>query len=147
MTPIENLLSRLSKVRGRNGAWTACCPAHEDKSPSLAIKEGDDGRVLLHCFGGCDVHNVLGAVGMDMSDLFPAKRDSRDSRDSRESGTPVKKATFYASDLLRVIHFEALVVQIAAIDMANGKEVSAPTKARLMLAYQRIDEATRYANV
>ena len=138
MTPIENLLSRLSKVKGRNGAWTACCPAHEDKSPSLAIKEGDDGRVLLHCFGGCDVHSVLGAVGMDMSDLFPAKR---------ESGTPAKKATFYASDLLRVIHFEALVVQIAAIDIVNGKEVSAPTKARLMLAYQRIDEATRYANV
>ena len=136
MTPIENLLSHLSKVRGRNGAWTACCPAHEDKSPSLAIKEGDDGRVLLHCFGGCDVHSVLGAVGMDMSDLFPAKQ-----------GTPVKKATFYASDLLRVIHFEALVVQIAAIDMAKGKAISASTKARLMLAYQRIDEATRYANV
>jgi len=110
----------------------------------LAIKEVDDGRILIHCFGGCDVHNVLGAVGMDMSDLFPAKRDSRDSR---ESGTPVKKATFYASDLLRVIHFEALVVQIAAIDMANGKEVSESTKARLLLAYQRIDEATRYANV
>ena len=136
MTPVENLLSHLSKVRGRNGAWTACCPAHEDKSPSLAIKEGDDGRVLLHCFGGCDVHSVLGAVGMDMSDLFPAKQ-----------GTPVKKATFYASDLLRVIHFEALVVQIAAIDMAKGKAISASTKARLMLAYQRIDEATRYANV
>ena len=138
MTPIENLLSHLSKVRGRNGAWTACCPAHEDKSPSLAIKEGDDGRVLLHCFGGCDVHSVLAAVGMDMSDLFPAKR---------ESGTPVKKATFYASDLLRVIHFEALVVQIAAIDMAKGKAISASTKDRLLLAYQRIDEATRYANV
>jgi len=144
MTPVENLLSRLSKVKGRNGAWTACCPAHEDKSPSLAIKEGDAGRVLLHCFGGCDVHSVLGAVGMDMSDLFPAKRDSRDSR---ESGTPVKKATFYASDLLRVIHFEALVVQIAAIDMAKGKAISEQTQQRLLLAYQRIDEATRYANV
>lgn len=138
MTPIENLLSHLSKVKGRNGAWTACCPAHEDKSPSLAIKEVDDGRILIHCFGGCDVHSVLGAVGMDMSDLFPAKRDS---------GTPVKKATFYASDLLRVIHFEALVVQIAAIDMAKGKEISTSTKDRLLLAYQRIDEATRYANV
>ena len=136
MTPIENLLSHLSKVKGRNGAWTACCPAHEDKSPSLAIKEVDDGRILIHCFGGCDVHSVLGAVGMDMSDLFPAKQ-----------GTPVKKATFYASDLLRVIHFEALVVQIAAIDMAKGKAISASTKDRLLLAYQRIDEATRYANV
>jgi DNA primase len=55
MNPIENLLGRLKKVKGRNGSWTACCPAHNDGSPSLAIREGEDGRVLLHCFGGCSV--------------------------------------------------------------------------------------------
>ena len=140
MTPVENFLSRLSKVKGRNGTWTACCPAHEDRSPSLAVKEGDDGRVLIHCFGGCDVHSVLGAVGMDMADLFPPKLDGQQSK-------PRLKTQFYASDLMRIIHFEALVVKIVALDISEGKEVTEQTQERMRLAYQRIDEATRYTNV
>ncbi len=34
---IDDFLSQLQKVHGRNGRWTACCPAHGDKSPSLAV--------------------------------------------------------------------------------------------------------------
>jgi DNA primase len=54
MTPVEKMLGMLTKVKGRNGSWTACCPAHNDKGPSLAIRETEDGRVLLHCFAGCE---------------------------------------------------------------------------------------------
>jgi len=48
---INNLLGRLNKVKstGRN-SWLACCPAHDDRSPSLSIKEEADGHILLHCF-------------------------------------------------------------------------------------------------
>jgi DNA primase len=47
---VENVLQRLDKVR-KTGAfkWQACCPAHDNSGPSLAIREMDDGRVLLHC--------------------------------------------------------------------------------------------------
>ena len=44
---LEAFLSRLEKVRGKNGSYTACCPAHRDKSPSLAIRQ-DGERILLH---------------------------------------------------------------------------------------------------
>lgn len=74
MTPAENFIQRLAKVRGRNGSWTACCPAHNDKGPSLAVRELPDGRVLVHCFAGCETESVLGSVGMDMSDLFPRRK-------------------------------------------------------------------------
>lgn len=141
MTAIENMLSQLTRVKGRNGAWTACCPAHKDKSPSLAIKEGEDGRVLIHCFGGCDVTAVVEALGMDMTALFPPKQRSH------EGMKPVIKSTFFASDLMRIVHFEALVVLITAFDIANSKPVSEETRARTLLAYQRIDEVTRYTNV
>lgn len=57
------------------------------------------------------------------------------------------KPAFYASDLMRIIAFEALVVQIVAFDIAAGKKPSEQDRERLMVAYQRIDEATRYANV
>jgi hypothetical protein len=144
MTSVENLISRLDKVKGRNGSWTARCPAHDDKGPSLAVREGKDGRVLLHCFAGCQTANVLGAIGMDMTDLFPPDEMRRDYA---VTGKPSMKPAFFASDLMRIIHFEALVVQIVAFDIANGKNPNQETRERMLTAYQRIDEATRYANV
>jgi hypothetical protein len=143
MSPAENLIQRLAKVRGRNGSWTACCPAHNDKGPSLAVRELPDGRVLLHCFAGCETESVLAAVGMDMTDLFPP--DSK--RREYGPGKPGVKPAFYASDLMRIIAFEALVVQIVAFDIASGKRPSEEDQKRMMVAYERIDEAMRYANV
>jgi hypothetical protein len=134
---LDRLLNALTKVKGRKGAWTASCPAHEDKSPSLAIRQTEDGRILLHCFGGCSVHNVLGAVGMEMSDLFP---------DNGENRGKVKPA-FYATDLLKVISFETILVSICASDMAKGKQLSERDRARLQKASQRIQEAARYAGL
>ena len=144
MTPIEGLLQKLDRVKGRNGSWTARCPAHADKGPSLAIREADDGRILLHCFAGCETAAVLGAVGMDMTDLFPPDEKRREYP---QNGKPSMKPTFFASDLMRIIGFEALVVQIVAFDIANGKPLSKETQDRMLVAYQRIDEAMRYANV
>jgi hypothetical protein len=144
MTPVENLISRLDKVKGRNGSWTARCPAHDDKGPSLAVREGEDGRVLLHCFAGCETANVLGALGMGMTDLFPP-RETR--REYAVAGKHIMKPAFFASDLMRIIHFEALVVQIVAFDIAHSKPINEETRERMLKAYQRIDEAVRYANV
>lgn len=43
------------------GKWMARCPAHEDRTPSLSIREGDIAP-LVHCFGGCDRANVIQAL-------------------------------------------------------------------------------------
>lgn len=144
MTPVEMLLSRLQKVKGRNGSWTACCPAHEDKGPSLAVREADDGRVLLHCFAGCPTVNVLGAVGMDMSDLFPPDEKRKNYP---VEGKPRMKPAFYASDLIRILSFEALVVNICAYDMSVGKTLRDEDRERLKVAQQRIEEVMHYANI
>ncbi|WP_369158832.1 hypothetical protein [Candidatus Thiodiazotropha sp. LNASS1] len=72
-TPIDLLVSRLERVRSvGNGRFIALCPvsAHDDKSPSLSIAEGDDGRVLIRCFGGCETQAVVNALGLEMKDLF-----------------------------------------------------------------------------
>lgn len=134
---VDVLLSRLTKVRGRNGAWTACCPAHDDKSPSLAIKD-EGGKVLVHCFGGCSVESVLGAVGMDLTELFPPKPLTYTHQ-------PAPKVKFYASDLLRVIAMEARIVAVASYDMGRGKTLPQADLARLQLACQRINEAMEAA--
>ena len=87
---------------------------------------------------------MLGAVGMDMTDLFPPDEKRREYP---TTGKPSMKPAFFASDLMRIIGFEALVVQIVAFDIAKGKPLSKETRDRVMVAYHRIDEAMRYANV
>jgi hypothetical protein len=47
----------------RAGAgWTACCPAHNDRTPSLSLGNAQDGKVLVRCHAGCDQERVIGAL-------------------------------------------------------------------------------------
>lgn len=72
MTALLNkVLAKLDGVHGSDPQWTALCPAHEDAKPSLSITEGDGGRVLLHCHAGCKTEDVVAALELEMSDLFP----------------------------------------------------------------------------
>jgi len=54
-------------------SYIACCPAHDDKTPSLKITQADDGRILIRCFAGCEPQVILGMLGYTMSDLFQDK--------------------------------------------------------------------------
>jgi putative DNA primase/helicase len=59
-------------LRRSGDGWAARCPAHEDKSPSLSIREDPhNGTVLLKCHAGCEVKAVMEALGLPMSTLFP----------------------------------------------------------------------------
>jgi putative DNA primase/helicase len=44
------------------GGWMARCPAHGDHKPSLSIRAGNDGRVLVRCHAGCDQEQVIAAL-------------------------------------------------------------------------------------
>lgn len=45
-----------------SSGYMACCPAHEDRSPSLSVRDADDGRVLVHCHAGCSQDAVIEAL-------------------------------------------------------------------------------------
>lgn len=73
LTPMKRVLDRLEDFKEKGGEVRSRCPAHNGNSDtSLAVKEGDEGRALLHCFGGCSQEEVAGALGLEMADLFPA---------------------------------------------------------------------------
>ena len=139
---IGNLLNRLEKVKGSKGRWTACCPAHGDKSPSLAITMLDDGRILLKCFAGCSAYEIVSAVGMDMTDLFP--KETKLGHRSDNQALKSERRPFYATDLLKIIHFEALLTGIAAFDLSEGRQISTDDRKRLKTAFERINEAVGY---
>lgn len=135
----ETLLDRLDKVkRTGEGRWSARCPAHPDKSPSLAVRELPDGRVLVHCFTGCGVDAVLAAVGLEFGDLYPEKLEPKHEKTQ-------KRERFHALDVLKALTHEALVVETAAAKIQSRGWLSDDEAERLALASERIAGGLGYA--
>lgn len=131
MNGLDPLLAKLSGVR-KTGDWRyiAKCPAHDDKSPSLAVTQ-KDGKILLHCFSGCEVGAVLDAVGMEFADLYP-------ERIQAGNRTPLK---FSAYDVLKCLKDEAVIIALAASDCTRGIPFSESDLRRVQAAYERIEDA------
>ena len=49
--------------------WMVHCPAHHDRTPSLALRDGGNGKTLICCYAGCAASDVVAAVGLTMGDL------------------------------------------------------------------------------
>ena len=43
----------------------------------LSLAQASDGRLLLHCFGGCDAKSVLGALGLNWDDVLPRRMSEK----------------------------------------------------------------------
>lgn len=129
---IDNLIVRLEKVkRTGNDRYMACCPGHKDKRPSLSIKCLPDGRILVHCFGGCDVYSVLSSIGLEINDLFPEQ--------ARIHAKPQKY--FPAADALEAIGFECLVVAASASKLLGIEDFTDADRERLVKSISRIHAA------
>jgi hypothetical protein len=124
------LLDRLEKVRQTApGRWIARCPAHEDRAPSLSIREVDDGRVLVHDFGGCEVGDVLAAVGLSLSDLF--EKPLGHSFQQSHAGVP-------ARDRLEILDHEVTVAALILADVLRERAVDEGQWKRLAEASAKI---------
>jgi hypothetical protein len=87
-TPIDLVLSKLSNAKPAGaGRWTARCPAHDDRAPSLSVGTGDDGRALVHCHAGCTAKAIVAVLGLTMADLMAER-----TTDTRRPTTPRKHA-------------------------------------------------------
>lgn len=133
------MLDRFNKVRRtRPDSWVCQCPAHEDKGPSLSIRQLADGRVLMRCFAGCGVEEILGAASLTFDDLFPEKLGDHFKSSKRP---------FPASDVLALIRREALIIAVAGSSLARRDPITLADQERLMLASERIVSACRMAGV
>jgi hypothetical protein len=82
---LAGLRDRGLQPRQCGAGWTCRCPAHDDRTPSLSIHPGADGRVLVNCHAGCPIDAVCAAIGLRVADLFepdPARSWSRARRHS-----------------------------------------------------------------
>lgn len=119
---ILDIVNRLDhcKPTGKD-SYIARCPAHDDRNPSLTIKELPDGRILLHCFSGCGALDVITSIGLDWGDLFPPELEHyRHPRRQRPTET-----------------VDSLVIEIAEHDRALGKRLSKADTERYREALKR----------
>ena len=132
---VEVLLSRLDSVRpSGQSRWLAKCPAHQDKSPSLSVCDRD-GIILLHCFALCETADVLAAVGLSFSDLYP--------KPVGQHYAPRRARLYRSDDLLRLIARESMIVAIHAESCATSantkkKDLDAAVN-RIVRAISHID--------
>jgi len=101
----------------------------------MTVRERDDGRVLVHCFTGCEVESILGVVGLEWDALFPP--------DLKADSKPGVRHAFLEADVVGAVAIEALVVATAAANLAHGVDLSLEDRARLMVAAERITVAVR----
>lgn len=128
MSKAQLIVDRLEFVKP-NGAdkWIARCPAHNDKSPSLTIKELNDGRVLVHCFAGCGAVDILASIGMEMTDLFPDTDDNYRMIGPRKKNTPSE---------------DELLLEICKASRQRGERLSETDKRKEREAFLRVNRKT-----
>ena len=132
--PLSNLLSRLEGVREVwPGQFYARCAAHDDRSPSLSIRDNGD-KILIHCFAGCSPEDVLAAVGLTFQDLYPGDvwKAAREAGTSTGGHEASKRQNFDSLEL------ERTVLEVAEAAIKRGESLSVEDAARVRLAMERL---------
>jgi hypothetical protein len=136
----DTLLSRLDRVR-QTGAdrWISRCPAHDDKGPSLSIRQTPE-RILIYCFAGCSAEDVLDAVGLRWTDLYP---DLWTAANRGAAANPGRKwmdqfARRWNVDQLAV---ERRIIALAAEQIQRGEPLSIDDQVRVEIAAERLEAA------
>lgn len=121
--PIDVVLARMDGVKANGrGKWKACCPVHDDRDPSLSVREANDGKVLLHCWAGCSTSDVLAAIGLTFADLYPGG----DQRRTRRGPSRI------------AIEHERRIVTIGLSLLAQGGNLPPSDLDRLEMARRRL---------
>jgi hypothetical protein len=138
----NRLLERLDGVI-RTGAarWSARCPAHDDRSPSLSVRVDGD-RLLFHCHAGCGPEDVLAAVGLRWSDLYAdrweaAFRIACAERAHRAPGEKPRRRLVNGID----IAVERMILRVAAADLRAGRTLTIEDRGRVEVARLRVEAA------
>jgi predicted protein tyrosine phosphatase len=135
----ELILPRLDRVQRAGSGYTARCPAHEDRTASLSVGVGREGQALVHCFAGCSVADALGAIGLELADLYP-----RQPRDLSPMARAERRQAVQAGHVLaaaRVLAREARIVEVAAYLLETGAGLAPDDHHRLVEARLRTEAA------
>jgi len=89
---LDRVLERLEGVEGSGDQLRAHCPFHQPPTSqrsrtSLSISQKDN-KVVLCCHAGCETHDIVAAIGLEMRDLFDTQEESGRSAPAKRSRQP-----------------------------------------------------------
>lgn len=112
---MTNFLDRLNGVKHSGEGWVAQCPCRDDdKSPSLSICEGRDGRVLAKCHRGgsaCSLEEICESIDLTVRDLHPYQEKKSEFVDGELTNT----YSYYDGD-------GELVFQVLRFTLPDGRK-------------------------
>jgi Domain of unknown function (DUF6371) len=100
--------------RRSGSGYVAKCPAHDDRTPSLSLADGDDGKLLWSCHAGCSqeaVREALAARGL----LNGQAREERPAFTIAGIGAPSHLWTYHDASGRELL-------KVARYDTPRGKE-------------------------
>ena len=136
---IDALLHRLERVQRSGQGWRADCPNGHKTHGTLSLAQGDDGRLLLHCFAGCSAADVLGALGLTLGDVMPERLRDESPEARRAARERFRLASVIAA--AGVIEREGRIVHLAGCDLLRRQALPPDDVQRLGEAVERIEAA------
>lgn len=127
---MSEILQHLDGLKKTGSGYLAQCPAHKDNDPSLTVSIQGDGKVLLHCFAGCSVHDILGSLGLPYSVLFGD--DNFDYQLNQKN----KKTLFDRKQFMR----DYIIAKVAEADALNGKKLNSTDTATAKASIDRLNK-------
>jgi hypothetical protein len=134
--PIDLVLSRLQGVRKSGRGWRADSPVTGSKG-AVSICEADSGAVLLNDFSAASVTEVLSAIGLRPSDLYPPRAKEQSPADRRENRRALALASVQSA--AEVLAAEGTIVLSAVGWLLTGEPLPESEVERLREAGRRID--------
>ena len=134
---LENIIAKLDKVKRVNGTqYKALCPVHNEKTPSLSIKEASNGDVIAYCFGcGATGIDVVSALGLEKSELFRESYQMNEEKPDYE--TQQKKQ--YLDDVSKLS--QTLANDNPVVKYLNSRKITAiPKTIRYLPEYKQQGE-------
>ena len=114
----------LGEPRREGRGWRCRCPLHG--GISLSLRDGDEGRLLVWCFGGCNSHDVLDELRRRR--LLDGKTQPRDT---------ITKAPPHEDDERKIARAAQATVEAAALpreacisDQARSSETFSSSRRR-----------------
>ncbi len=117
----EEIVEVVDNPKRSGEGFVANCPAHDDKTPSLSIAKGDDGRTLIKCYAGCETRAIVTKWGLKMSDLFDEGQESQPRRATRQKKPKLASKRIDQDKILRL---KNALTDEARIELEDVRKIS-----------------------
>lgn len=145
MLRAQNIAEGLGKHKKVAGGYVACCPAHNDKNPSLSISDADDGKLLVHCHAGCDNQAVVDALKKRSLWPEPVRENAKPS--PRPKKTIVAEYDYVDPDTgeikFQVLRYEPKDFRQRMPDGKGGWTWSVPASQRVLFNLPAVQSSTK----